>query len=268
MHRLTPFSTDRGANPKTPGSPKTSGGKTHPSPSPCRRARRLKSRAATMAPTGANLTPASPSQVHPSRVRVLNPGGGRETTGPVVYWMLRDQRLADNWALLHAVGLAAAAVPAAPVAIIFSLFPRPFLLGARRRQLGFLPRGLRHLAADARARGLPFFFLESGPTAVPALVRRLSASALVADFSPLRPVREALDAVVGELRRDAPGLAVQQVSNLALVCRETWNLWGFVGSFDDVLKLLDAVTLIYRWTLTTWCLCGRRQESWSIQPGP
>lgn len=167
-----------------------------------------------MAPTAANPPPASPSptQVHPARVRVLHPGGGRETTGPVVYWMLRDQRLADNWALLHAAGLAAAAVPAAPVAVAFALFPRPFLLGARRRQLGFLLRGLRRLAADARARGLPFFFLEGGPAEVPALVRRLGASALVADFSPLRPVREALESVIGELRLDAPGVAVHQVS--------------------------------------------------------
>jgi deoxyribodipyrimidine photo-lyase len=23
-------------------------------------------------------------------------------TGPVIYWMSRDQRMADNWALLHA----------------------------------------------------------------------------------------------------------------------------------------------------------------------
>ena len=131
-----------------------------------------------------------------------------------MYWMLRDQRLADNWALLHAAGLAAASAPAAPVAIAFALFPRPFLLGARRRQLGFLLRGLRRLAADARARGLPFFLLEGGPAEVPALVLRLGASALVADFSPLRPVREALEAVVGELRRDVADMAVHQVSAL------------------------------------------------------
>lgn len=154
--------------------------------------------------------PATRSPVHQSRVRVLRPGNGR-TPGPVVYWMLRDQRLVDNWALLHAVGLAAAATPAVPVAVAFALFPRPFLLGARRRQLGFLLRGLRLLAADARARGIPFFFLEGGHKEVPALVSRLGASALVADFSPLRPVREAIDTVVGELSRDAASVAVHQV---------------------------------------------------------
>jgi deoxyribodipyrimidine photo-lyase len=71
--------------------------------------------------------------------------------------MLRDQRLADNWALLHAATLAAAS--AAPLAVAFPLFPKPFLLSARRRQLGFLLRGLRRLAAHAADRRLPFFFL-------------------------------------------------------------------------------------------------------------
>uniref|UniRef100_A0A0D9XI42 Deoxyribodipyrimidine photo-lyase n=1 Tax=Leersia perrieri TaxID=77586 RepID=A0A0D9XI42_9ORYZ len=151
---------------------------------------------------------ASPSPAHPSRVRVIHSGGGGKP-GPVVYWMLRDQRLADNWALLHAAGLAAAS--SAPLAVAFALFPKPFLLSARRRQLGFLLRGLRRLAAHAAARRLPFFLLTGGPQEIPALVRRLGASTLVADFSPLRPVREALDAVVGELRRDAPGVAVHQV---------------------------------------------------------
>jgi deoxyribodipyrimidine photo-lyase len=157
------------------------------------------------------MPPAIPSLVHPSRVRILHPGGSH-IHGPVVYWMLRDQRLADNWALLHAAELAAASTPAAPLAIAFTLFPRPFLLGAHLRQLGFLLRGLRRLAADAHARGLPFFLLEGGPAELPSLVRRLGASALVADFSPLRPVREALDAVVQELLRDAANMAVHQVS--------------------------------------------------------
>ncbi|CAO2206575.1 unnamed protein product [Urochloa humidicola] len=191
--------------------------------------------------------PASPTPVHPSRVRVLHPGGGR-ATGPVVYWMLRDQRLADNWALLHAASLAAASAPAAPLAIAFSLFPRPFLLGARRRQLGFLLRGLRHLAADARARGLPFFLLEGGPVEVPALVRRLGASALVVDFSPLRQVREALDTVVGELRRTAADMAVHQVDahNVVPVWTASGKLEYSARTFrGKVTKVMDEYLVEY-----------------------
>ncbi len=41
-----------------------------------------------------------------ARIRALNqaPSG----TGPVVYWMSRDQRVTDNWALLYAQELALA----------------------------------------------------------------------------------------------------------------------------------------------------------------
>jgi deoxyribodipyrimidine photo-lyase len=182
--------------------------------------------------------------------------------------MLRDQRLADNWALLHAASLAAAS--AAPLAVAFSLFPKPFLLSARRRQLGFLLRGLRRLAADAAARRLPFFFLtgtrfflppapafafvagenlfpeheecvvtvhyvwlSGGPSEIPALVRRLGASTLVADFSPLRPVREALDAVVSELRHDTAGVAVHQVN---------FGTAGITGKLQSFSREFDGMT--------------------------
>ncbi|KAL6890542.1 hypothetical protein ACP4OV_008797 [Aristida adscensionis] len=199
-----------------------------------------------MTPTSPSPSPSS-SPVHPARVRVIHQGGGgRERPGPVVYWMLRDQRLADNWALIHAAGLAAAS--ASPLAVAFALFPRPFLLGARRRQLGFLLRGLRRLAADARARGLPFFLLAGGPSEVPALVRRLGASALVADFSPLRPVREALDAVVDEMRRDAPGVAVHQVDahNVVPVWAASGKLEYSAKTFrGKVSKVMDEFLVDY-----------------------
>ncbi|KAG8088173.1 hypothetical protein GUJ93_ZPchr0010g9298 [Zizania palustris] len=173
--------------------------------------------------------PAGPSPVHPARVRVLHQDCGGGKPGPVVYWMLRDQRLADNWALLHAANLAASS--AAPLAVAFALFPKPFLLSARRRQLEFLLRGLRRLAADAAARRLPFFLLTGGPAEIPALVRRLGASTLVADFSPLRPVREALDAVVGDLGRDAPGVAVHQVDAHNVV-----PVWAASGKLEYSAK--------------------------------
>ncbi|KAF0929995.1 hypothetical protein E2562_027184 [Oryza meyeriana var. granulata] len=174
--------------------------------------------------------PTNPSPAHPSRVRVIHPGGDDgKPGGPVVYWMLREQRLADNWALLHAAGLAAAS--ASPLAVAFALFPKPFLLSARRRQLGFLLRGLRLLSADAAARRLPFFLLTGGPTEIPALLRRLGASTLVADFSPLRPVKEALDAVVDDLRRDAPGVTVHQVDAHNVV-----PVWAASGKLEYSAK--------------------------------
>jgi deoxyribodipyrimidine photo-lyase len=64
---------------------------------------------------------------------------------------------------------------------------------------------------------------------IPALVQRLGASALVSDFSPLRPVREALDAVVGALCRDAASVAVHQVE---FEPESQGKLQSFSGEFD------------------------------------
>ncbi|KAG8088174.1 hypothetical protein GUJ93_ZPchr0010g9298 [Zizania palustris] len=211
--------------------------------------------------------PAGPSPVHPARVRVLHQDCGGGKPGPVVYWMLRDQRLADNWALLHAANLAASS--AAPLAVAFALFPKPFLLSARRRQLEFLLRGLRRLAADAAARRLPFFLLTGGPAEIPALVRRLGASTLVADFSPLRPVREALDAVVGDLGRDAPGVAVHQVSvalQFASGSQESWNVLGeFYRNFfygTDKLESFVAFTQVDAHNVVpVWAASGKLEYS-------
>jgi len=42
--------------------------------------------------------------INESRIRVLQTG--TETSGPVIYWMSRDQRAHDNWALLFSQKLA------------------------------------------------------------------------------------------------------------------------------------------------------------------
>jgi hypothetical protein len=54
---------------------------------------------------------------NPKRVRNLR--AGTQGPGPVIYWMSRDQRVADNWALLHAAD--AANKKGAPLAVAFNL---------------------------------------------------------------------------------------------------------------------------------------------------
>ena len=131
--------------------------------------------------------------VHPRRVRVLSRGpAGAPASGPVLYWMSRDQRAADNWALLHA--LEAASSGSRPVAVVFNLLPE--FLSAGARHFGFMLRGLRETAATLQQQGVPFFLVRGDPAAeVPALAARLGASLLVTDFSPLRVGRQWRDAV-------------------------------------------------------------------------
>lgn len=69
--------------------------------------------------------------------------------------MFRDQRLRDNWALIHAVDEANRAN--VPVAVAFNLFDE--FKGAKARQLGFMLRGLKQLESAILSLGIPFFLL-------------------------------------------------------------------------------------------------------------
>ena len=86
----------------------------------------------------------------PKRVRQIR--GGNETAGPVVYWMSRDQRLADNWALLYAQQLALEYK--SPLAIVFCLVPE--FLGATIRQYEFMLKGLEEVASTRKEVRHPF----------------------------------------------------------------------------------------------------------------
>lgn len=96
--------------------------------------------------------------VQSGRIRVLKEGGKvvEGNVGPIVYWMFRDQRVRDNWALIHAVNEANEAN--VPVAVVFNLFDQ--FLGAKARHLGFMLRGLRQLSQDLQQNyHIPFFLV-------------------------------------------------------------------------------------------------------------
>ncbi|CAK0859700.1 unnamed protein product [Prorocentrum cordatum] len=116
------------------------------------------------------------------RCRMLNEAPLRES-GAVVYWMSRDQRCEDNWALVYARLLAVRR--RAPVHVVFCLVPR--FLDATIRQFDFMLKGLREVEAGLRDSGIPFH-LHLGKAAdhVPPLCERLGATAVVCDMSPLR----------------------------------------------------------------------------------
>ncbi|GKG60776.1 deoxyribodipyrimidine photo-lyase, partial [Tanacetum coccineum] len=53
----------------------------------------------TVIATAATLLTKTTTSVQPTRIRVLKEGT-QKVGGPVVYWMFRDQRVRDNWALI------------------------------------------------------------------------------------------------------------------------------------------------------------------------
>ncbi len=116
------------------------------------------------------------------RVRRIKEGPSRK--GPVVYWMSRDQRSRDNWALLYAQDLALQ--KKAPLLVVFSLAPH--FLGAALRQYAFMIKGLQEVEEALYGKQIPFHCLYGNPgQTVPSFLKEIEASCLVTDFDPLRP---------------------------------------------------------------------------------
>jgi len=132
--------------------------------------------------------------VNDNRVRSLNnkPIQNR----PVIYWMSRDQRVNDNWALLYASELALE--NKVPLVVAFCLLPQ--FLGATQRQYGFMLKGLAETESQLSKLNIGFHLLYGKPELeIDRLCRELKAGALVSDFSPLKIYRKWKEALVNTL---------------------------------------------------------------------
>jgi len=115
------------------------------------------------------------------RVRLLQKGN--EGKGPVIYWMSRDQRVSDNYALLFASELAAE--KQTNLIVIFSLVKK--FLGATLRHYDFLIKGLQKVELKLKDFNIPFFLLLGNPQdTIPDFIKKFQANTLVSDFDPLK----------------------------------------------------------------------------------
>jgi len=115
------------------------------------------------------------------RLRILRKA--KEKPGPIVYWMSRDQRAHDNWALFFAQELAFK--KRAPLAVIFCLVPQ--FLDVTIRQYGFMLEGLQETEKKLSEKNIPFFLILGLPEKeIPKFAAQHEISALITDFDPLR----------------------------------------------------------------------------------
>ncbi len=115
--------------------------------------------------------------------------------GAVLYWMQRDQRAEDNWALLYAQENARERQ--VPLFVVFNLVPT--FGNTTLRHYDFMLRGLAETEGTLRKRGIPFFLTEGLPTdTLPAFVLEHQLGEVVTDFNPLR-FTSAWRTKVGEL---------------------------------------------------------------------
>jgi len=136
----------------------------------------------------------TPSRIDPRRVREL--ATGDLASGPVVYWMSRDQRVHDNWALLHAQDIALSRQ--VPLVVVFSLSPK--FLGATIRQYDFMFKGLREIESELERFRIRFVLMLGAPgETIVRFVRKVEAGVLVTDFSPLRIARRWRQEVAGKV---------------------------------------------------------------------
>jgi deoxyribodipyrimidine photo-lyase len=123
--------------------------------------------------------------MNPKRVRSLKQAPDRR--GLVVYWMSRDQRVNDNWALLFARELAEKRK--VPLIVVFCLVPE--FLHAGIRQYAFMLKGLQELEKRLHERGVPFYLLMGAPgERIFHFLKEQKAGLLVGDFDPLRLKRQ------------------------------------------------------------------------------
>jgi deoxyribodipyrimidine photo-lyase len=128
------------------------------------------------------------------RVRILK--DGKIGDGPIVYWMSRDQRVGDNWALLYSQELALKLKR--PLGVVFCLVPQ--FLGATIRQYGFMLGGLQDTEKNLMKKNIPFFLLKgSTEEEIPKSLKRWKAGALVTDFDPLRVKRKWKEKLVSDM---------------------------------------------------------------------
>jgi deoxyribodipyrimidine photo-lyase len=122
--------------------------------------------------------------------RVTVHSSGSAKPGPIVYWMNREIRAEDNWALVHACEVAAERKT--DVVVIYNLAIN--FLGGGLRQWDFKIQALKEVASKLEEVGIPFYLLvdEDGKKTgelLEGFIQTHRAAGVVVDFSPLKEQR-------------------------------------------------------------------------------
>ncbi len=118
------------------------------------------------------------------RTRLLKKGNqALYKKGPVVYWMSRDQRIEDNWALIFAQEIANQRKTS--VIIVFCI-TRDFL-NSPLRHYCFMIEGLKEAVKQAMYLNIPMFILQGDPAnTIPSFLNKVASICMVTDFDPLK----------------------------------------------------------------------------------
>ncbi|XP_044074459.1 CPD photolyase isoform X2 [Siniperca chuatsi] len=124
----------------------------------------------------------------------------------VLYWMSRDHRVQDNWALVHAQQLALKENLPMHVCVCLDV-PKSEL--STLRHYSFMLKGLEEVAKECKTLDIQFHLLHgSAGEVLPGFVSDRCLGAVVTDFSPLREPLKWLEDVKKRLPKDIPLIQV------------------------------------------------------------
>lgn len=130
---------------------------------------------------------------------------GTPGSGPVVYWMSRDQRVKDSWALLFAQQ--EAMVHQKSLLVVFCLSPDE--LGITPAQRSFVSGALGEIEEELQNLDIGWALLRHYPDKIlPEFLSGLDAHMLICDFNPLRYHQQTVEQLLCEL-----SIAVSEVDS-------------------------------------------------------
>ena len=125
------------------------------------------------------------------RVRTLKEG--KFTGHSVLYWMNRDKRVDDNWALIMAQSLALK--KHVPLIVCFQYVGK--FSEANIRQYGFLFKGLEGVKIKLDKLNIEFVLIQdTARNALPRIIHKRSVGSLIVDYNPLRVYQKRLNNVL------------------------------------------------------------------------
>ncbi|CRL06263.1 CLUMA_CG018945, isoform A, partial [Clunio marinus] len=136
------------------------------------------------------------------RLKLLNEAKqfSERSTG-IAYWMSRNQRVQDNWALLYAQELGLRS--SLPIHVIFCLAES--FLEATIRHFKFMIEGLKEVQNDCENLNINFHLLRGNAgDEVPKFVKDHNIGTLICDMSPLRIHRQWVEDIKKNISPDVP----------------------------------------------------------------
>lgn len=128
---------------------------------------------------------------------ILNLNNYKYSSGPIVYWMSRDQRVEDNWALIRAYELAAK--HKTELRVVFCKLPK--YLKTPDRNYAWMLKGLEKVSEDLFDLNIHFDVIDGNPVKeIPKYIEKYRVGGIISDFSPLKNPRKWKEEIAKQIK--------------------------------------------------------------------